>query len=301
MIYLHRLFPFTAFLAFLFLGSCGGGTVGTGGTGSNEFKGQLLASDGTPIVDALVTIEETGDATSSDTKGQFSVQTSTGDDRATILVETSTSRGETIVEGLPEGPVLVEISLVLNEQKRTLEVSSKKVTPKKTPTPTRIPTPLPATPLPVEPPFPVPTPTPTSGVDVTPTPSVAPTAAETPSETPTLSPTSTPIPPAPRKVLLKGSIVDTEQAILTGARIGVVGEGINHLLADDGTFLFREDLSMPLKIAILADGSRDVALIEGISDATKRIVLTLAIKRKLNGGIRIVIKTTRIVDGGIAE
>ncbi len=275
--------------ALLVVAGCGGGTVGTGGTGSNEFQGKILATDGSPVSDAVVTIAETGDAAVTDAEGDFTIESKFGDSQATILVETPLSSGETVVKGLPEVPVVVEVSLVLDENKKSLEVSSSKVTPKETPAPTIVPTPA-FTPVPLEPTHtPTVAPTPDMGGGVTPEPT--PTSTETP--LPTATPTSTPS--VARSALIRGTIDDTEAFLLNGAKIGIVGNGAKSDVEVNGSFSFRADLDLPLKLVVLADGRRDVALIEGVTADTKRVVLSLSIKEKPNGGIRIVIKSTRIV------
>jgi len=285
-------------VAFLFLSGCGGGTTGTGGTGSDEFAGRIVSISGKPIVSANVVIEETGDSTVSDNNGDFRIETSTVTPKqATLLVETASAHGSVVVDQLPDGPAIIEVSLQLDEKQNSLAVTSKKIRPKKKPTPkpTAVPSALPT------PPSVTPTPDSTSEPTPieTPTPSATPVESATPSESPTITPSPTPTatPQAvSHLVIIRGKVVVNDPTLLVSAKIGVVGEPKRVGIEADGTFFFKSPIPSSSSIAIKTSTGKAVAHLEGVSDATKRIVLGLLLAQNTLGNLELTVQSIRIID-----
>lgn len=70
----------------LTLASCGGGTSGTG---MNTYEGRMAYDSGAPIEGATLTVESTGDSTTTDSNGEFVVNSKASGPEVVILGETS--------------------------------------------------------------------------------------------------------------------------------------------------------------------------------------------------------------------
>lgn len=72
----------------LLLSSCGGGTSGTGlGSSNRSITGTVLQSDGTPLIDATVTLVETGESDNTDAEGNFEIITNFEGETFSLLIE----------------------------------------------------------------------------------------------------------------------------------------------------------------------------------------------------------------------
>lgn len=289
--------------AFVVLGiGCGGGTTGTGGSGSDDFAGKLLTLSGSPVVNATVTVAETGDSAVTDSNGEFNIQTNTPpSDKATLLVETAISQSSAVVDELPDVPAVVEVSLQLNEKANSLAVTSKKVTPKKkrpTPKPTKLPTVVPS-----EQPTPIVTPQPT--VEVTPTPTPTPTPDDggvAPTETPSITPTSTPtVTPTATPILFpvvfRGTVTSADQSLLMDAKIGIVGDTRRFKIQSDGKFSFK---ALPSSGAMLVVRSGQLfarTVLDGVTDHASRVIINAAIALNDKGHLILNITSIRVIEG----
>jgi len=302
----RRLPPlFSAFFAAiipLLLASCGGGTTGTGGSSSSEFQGKILSLEGQPVNAALVTLEETGDSTLSDSAGNFDLEADLTTAQATLLVESAGSSAKAVVSELPSIPVLVQVSLVLDKKKNSLAVSSKKVTPKKakrkrTPTPAPSVTPTASAPLeqPTNTPIaaePTSNPEPGEPTPNSPSPTPLPLDTPTPVLAPTPIPTSTPIP----LTVVKGVVSSSNGTILNGAKIGLVGGSKRVKIGADGAFFFRDLIGSGASIEVyLADGRALRSSLEGATSLSKKVVLTLSVKVSANGDASLELQGIRII------
>lgn len=91
--------------------ACGGGTRGTGGV---TFDGKVLTTSSAPVVDAVVTILNTGDSDVTDAQGNFSIPTAEVD-HLDVEVETQSNRGTTSISDIPAGSKSVNATLIVDQ------------------------------------------------------------------------------------------------------------------------------------------------------------------------------------------
>lgn len=103
------------------LGCAGGGTAGTGGI---EVSGALKTTDGDPVVNATVTIAETGDSVVTDSSGNFRFDEVEEISAATFVVTVDETALEAESADLPKDAVKVEVELELNAPANRVEVKS---------------------------------------------------------------------------------------------------------------------------------------------------------------------------------
>lgn len=294
--------PITLLLACLSIlpGGCGGGTTGTGGTGSSDFRGYVFTSSGAPVSGAMMTIAETGDSAVTDQSGLFLITSELeSQTQVTLVIETGTTSASTVISDLPaDTAVDVQVDLQLNEQTKDLKVTKKKVTKKKKPTPTH----APAAPTPTLAPSVVP---PTSAPGATPTDTPFPVQTDTPIpedtptpipfDTPTLAPgeptpTATPKPPT---TLYQGRLTTTDPTLLVGTSIRVVGRAWK-VVQPDGTFKFRipaPDPAVQTYIQVRNGTSFGKVPIGQLAATTKSVQLELSVARRLNGSLKVLVVT----------
>lgn len=100
-------------LVLLLLVQCGGGSEGTGNVNTKTLSGNVRMSDGEPLVDAEVTVQETGDSTTTDSVGSFLLQTETDASILNLLIEKGALRASTTLSGLDEFTSNVKVDLTL--------------------------------------------------------------------------------------------------------------------------------------------------------------------------------------------
>ena len=271
----------------LLLIACGGGSTGTGGTGS-EFSGKLVDITDKPVQDGTLTIEETGDSSTTDGEGNFAIEADVPPGMVTILVQAENSEGKTVMNDIPTGRQQVILNLKFNAREHTVEVTDRVVKPRPKPTakprptatPRPISTPVPSTPAPVD------TPVPTA-VPVEPT--IIPTSM------PTTSPTSTPVPVIEFSIF-KGQIDSSDPDLINGATIAIRGKG-QHSVNADGTFEFGAKLFEPAKILVIRTGDRvgRIAL-PTITNSTKTVTLSLSIAKNSNHGLNVVLNSIVLLE-----
>jgi hypothetical protein len=93
------------------LGGCGGGTQGTGGI---AIEGRILKTDGTGLSDTTVTVAQTGDSTTTDQNGSFSLRTSVVGD-ASLLLESTTFSTEVAIGTVSTNTATVRLTISVNE------------------------------------------------------------------------------------------------------------------------------------------------------------------------------------------
>lgn len=166
-----RMFFVVMGISIFMLAACGGGTTGTGGTGSSEFRGIVVATDGRPVVNATIILEENDTFAVTDLHGEWKLQTDYDPSAATFAIQTASLEVKTVLSNLPNGPKEVEVDFKVDTQKRSVKVTKKRV--KRRPV------------------TPIPTLESTETPEVTETPSESPTISETPSVTPSITVTGT--------------------------------------------------------------------------------------------------------------
>lgn len=282
------------------LTACGGGTTGTGGTGSSEFSGRIYAESGQGIPNATVVIEETGDTTTSDADGNFSVESTLPSDHATILVETAAAQVTTIITDLPSGPQEVAIELKVDETKNAVTVESKRVRPRQ-----RKPTPVPTVqvtlaPLPTESPMPTATP----AVSQTPEQTAIPVETETPLPLPTEIATeipgtpvaTTPTPIATNVTVFKGKIT-ADPAIVGKIRVGISRSGKFVTVRPDGSFAFKSVVLSEQSSLIVVIGRRiGTAALDGVTPLSRRVSLEVSLLPGAGANLKVSIDSARIVE-----
>lgn len=114
---------------FFALFSCGGGTKGTGtltGSSSGElgrFTGVILNPSSVGLPNLNVTILETGDSDTTNSQGEFDVNTSFDDvnDRMTVVIESESESVyvEVYIYDIPQDVQLIEVNLVATKSEFT--------------------------------------------------------------------------------------------------------------------------------------------------------------------------------------
>jgi hypothetical protein len=280
--------------------SCGGGTTGTGGTGSSEFSGRITSLEDFPLVGASVVLTETGDSTVTDNDGSFVMESDFDGPNATLLIETTSVQASTTITDLPPGPHDVNVELKVDEQRNSVTLKSKRISPPKTRRPIRTPTPIPVAtqPSPVESPAPLPTPLETTIPNET----VAPTAIPEPTVVPigTTSPTPivdvTPTPVEVHPATLFRGTISGPALLLSKIRIGIVGFTARAQLKTGGAFAFRRLLTADTPQLELIAGKQSVRIpLEGVISSSVRVNLQITVS-KSGGVFKAVLDSATIVD-----
>lgn len=265
----------------LLLVGCGGGTTGTGGTGSSDYNGRVLTDAGSPVSGALVTLLESGDSSSTDSNGSFSIPSDIDAPSVTLLVESEANQGQVVVDELPSGPKEVSVEVTINRASREVKLTSKRVRPKSTPTPisgsSAVPTESPT--------IPSGTPIPGSTPTVNPSP--------TPNDTQSPSPTETPVPKP--KTVFRGKIRTNTPSLLTGAIVGIAARQKRSAVASDGSFRFSVNArSDNTTFIVEAAGQTFSVELSGVTASTKKAILTLRLDMKKNGTITFLLKSIKL-------
>ncbi len=292
--YYSLLLPFLVG-AVLTLASCGGGTTGTGGTGSSQFSGRILFSTGDPVANATVVVEETGDSTTANEKGEFAVESQIPSEHITLLVEAPEVQAAAVISEIPSGPQDVTVELTVDKSKNEVTVASKRIRPRSKP-PRPKPTPLP-TPLPTTEPGITPTP------EATPLPEVEPTAE--PTEEPEFTPTpdgtaspGTPDPTAPpmHTVIFRG-LVHAPAEMLSRLRIGVAGLDKKVRVKSSGLFYLRTDSSsLPHSPVLeLAIGKHSASVkLQPLPDTTVKVIVDISLMAGSGGSLSAILNSLTI-------
>lgn len=246
-----------ALLSTALLASCGGGTMGTGGT-STRVLGSVVSTSGDPLTGAHVTLKETGVGAVVQSDGGFSLESVLPGEQFTLLIQSADVDAATEIMDVPADAEEVRVRLVVNKANNNVEVKEQSVIQRPTPTPRDRGRPRPTR---------SPTPEPTSSPDSSPT--TAPVAPTTnplppPPSTPVATPTPKPAPPPLQTISVQGSLIaePSLRESLSLAFSGVIsGEAIN---LDSSSFsfsgLFRPELS---GLAVFAES--DEAYGQGIT------------------------------------
>jgi hypothetical protein len=123
----HLFFSFICALSALLLiplAGCGGGTLSSEGSGDLQIKGVLKSTFGEALPGAMVLVEETGDLATTDDEGLFLIDTVLPGETATFTVTKDLSRASVAVGDLPSADAIVEMTLELDQQENTLQLSS---------------------------------------------------------------------------------------------------------------------------------------------------------------------------------
>ncbi len=260
----------TLIFAFVLLNvpGCGGGTTGTGGTGSTEFSGKLLDEAGAPVSNAVVTIEETGDTAITDTEGNFTVETEVSTSTVTVHVQSDSTDAKTTIDQIPADPKSIAVTLQLNRRKNILEVKRRDVIQRPTRTPKQPQNEPTRTPKPGEPGTPVPT-----------------TAASPTVASPTVAP------PRVSFTTFIGTVVSSEQRIVTRSRIGVSGKQLS-FVGRDGDFTFRVGAGAENSVLDVRSGElRTSVSLSGVTASTERVQLQIRIEKVSNTEISAVVES----------
>lgn len=103
---------FLCFVPIYLINGCGGGTSGTG-VDTQDYRGVVLDRSGSPISNARVTIEETGDSDTTEVDGTFDIQSTTNLVNATLLIETKVSETKVAVDQIQS--VSQSIAIAIDE------------------------------------------------------------------------------------------------------------------------------------------------------------------------------------------
>jgi len=115
----------TTIILCLALSCCGGGTQGTA-TGDNvkSFEGDVFsANDHTVLPDVNVTLVQTGDNTTTDGAGHFTLQTGAVTGDATFLLESPQFKTSFTVKALDGGQSKVHVDVAVNTVTDTADIS----------------------------------------------------------------------------------------------------------------------------------------------------------------------------------
>ncbi|NMC63593.1 MAG: hypothetical protein GYA55_10560 [SAR324 cluster bacterium] len=104
----------------LFLEGCGGGSSGTGST--RLFEGTVVTPDRYPISGATVTIADTGDTTTTDPNGRFSVEAVTDSGNVDLEIETGELDTSVTVPNLASDSSTVKVEVEIDPVTEKAEV-----------------------------------------------------------------------------------------------------------------------------------------------------------------------------------
>lgn len=102
-------------------GGCGGGSSGTG-SGPQVYSGYIVTTGGEPVPNARVTIEETGDSSTTKSDGSFSIESEPGIDEAVFVIDIGDTTTKIPVNDLSADST--GISLAIDEKDASQQTSS---------------------------------------------------------------------------------------------------------------------------------------------------------------------------------
>jgi len=100
-------------------GGCGGGT---GGTGLTSIQGAVETTDSKPLVDAKVTVVETGDTTTTNGDGQFDITSEVSDPQIEVRVEKGQVDTSFVVQGAQEGESRINVLVKLDSSLKVVNI-----------------------------------------------------------------------------------------------------------------------------------------------------------------------------------
>lgn len=109
---------------------CGGGTSGTDTGGMTTVRGRLFEQDGTAINGASVTVEESGDASTTNQLGQFEIPTQLPSQTLSFSVQAGDVLATSETTQLPANPEIVDVELQADLSAQTVEVVSTNIIPR---------------------------------------------------------------------------------------------------------------------------------------------------------------------------
>jgi hypothetical protein len=93
--------------------ACGGGTSGSG---LNVYEGQVVLNDGKSIAGAVITIESSGDSTTSKANGKFRLFSGASGDQVVLLAETATLTKRVSLRNIFEEHSRVRVQIVMDQR-----------------------------------------------------------------------------------------------------------------------------------------------------------------------------------------
>lgn len=102
------------YLALIFVGvfiGCGGGTSGSG---LNAYEGRVQTEDGKALEGVSITVEQTGDSTTSDKNGDFLILSDASGDEVAILAETSSFSHRVLVRNVLDEDSRIRVNITVD-------------------------------------------------------------------------------------------------------------------------------------------------------------------------------------------
>ncbi len=117
-------------ITFLLISCAGGGTSGTGVAAARTLSGTVTQSEGEPVENAVVTIEETGESDLTDENGQFEIGTDLVTDSYNIQIEGEDLNTTVSVDTVSEETQNVQVDIGLDNSNSISSISSIQISAK---------------------------------------------------------------------------------------------------------------------------------------------------------------------------
>lgn len=103
---------------------CGGGSEGTGTELTRKLAGQVATTEGNPVGEANITLLETGDSTTTDGRGFFTLGIPLATSDLTLEVLKDELRSSVVLQDIDSDATTIDVSLTVDEERNQITASS---------------------------------------------------------------------------------------------------------------------------------------------------------------------------------
>lgn len=114
--------------------NCGGGTTGTGDFDSARVEGRVIDLSGAPLIDAQVTIPETGNFTFTDNDGNFEINAAFTTPEISLVVVSSTLNAAVSLGAAPANGTKLTVEVLADKEHNTITIITSEGVPNVPPT-----------------------------------------------------------------------------------------------------------------------------------------------------------------------
>jgi len=118
---MKRIWCFISLCAVFFLAGCGGGTSGSG---VKSYEGTVTTKEGLEMSGVSVTIESTGDSSTTDASGKFAIQSDAYGPEVPLLFESPVFQNRFVLRNVPVDSARITMDVTVDTKTDTIEVNN---------------------------------------------------------------------------------------------------------------------------------------------------------------------------------
>ncbi len=111
-------------LLILLLSNCGGGTSGSG---LHTYEGKIDSTEGNSLSGVNITIESTGDSTTTNDNGEFLIESEASGEEVPFLLKSPTFENRFILKDIPEDSSRITFDITVDTKSDTVQVNNVRV------------------------------------------------------------------------------------------------------------------------------------------------------------------------------